>query len=116
MKIKRCSECSYEGSLWKANPPLCQSCARKTYKPIVTKYVFTDMGEFNLKIAKSKANEELIKSRKAISPISKNMASKLDKYRKLRDQFFIDNPVCQFPLCKSTVLPCIMLRVEQETY
>ena len=38
-KLKTCSSCHKEARLWKSNPPLCKSCAAKTYKPKTsTKY------------------------------------------------------------------------------
>lgn len=37
-----------------------------------------------------------------ITPISKNRAEALKKYRRLRDKYFEEHPVCEFPGCNST--------------
>jgi hypothetical protein len=41
------------------------------------------------------------KSRKPIKVVSEKMASNLAKYRKRRDAYFKDHPVCEFPGCNS---------------
>jgi hypothetical protein len=43
-----------------------------------------------------------IKSKSSyIRPVSEKMAANLAKYRKRRDKYFEDNPVCEFPGCRS---------------
>lgn len=39
---------------------------------------------------------------KPISPVSDKQKIRLAEYRVVRDKFFKDNPVCQFPECSST--------------
>lgn len=40
-------------------------------------------------------------SRKAIKPISDKQAARLRKYRIARDEYFKENPVCEYPGCSS---------------
>lgn len=37
-----------------------------------------------------------------ISPVSKSRAAALEKYRRLRDEYFKEHPICEFPGCNST--------------
>lgn len=41
------------------------------------------------------------KKKAPISPISASMAQELKVYRKVRDEYFKENPVCEFPGCES---------------
>lgn len=34
-------------------------------------------------------------------PVSKNRQEALAKYRRLRDKYFLENPICEFPGCGS---------------
>ena len=43
----------------------------------------------------------LQRSGKRIAPISEKMASNLAKYRKRRDKYFDEHPICEFPGCNS---------------
>src|SRR5690606_21384779 len=36
-----------------------------------------------------------------IAPISRNRQEALKKYRRLRDKYFEENPICEFPGCNS---------------
>ena len=40
-------------------------------------------------------------SKKLIMPISKNRQEALKKYRRIRDKFLKDHPICQYPGCNS---------------
>ncbi len=42
-----------------------------------------------------------IKKPKPISPISNSRKEALKRYRRLRDKYFLDHPVCEFPECNS---------------
>ena len=41
------------------------------------------------------------KPKKNLAPVSKNMQASLAKYRRLRDKYFEENPICEFPACNS---------------
>ena len=43
---------------------------------------------------------------KQINPISKKQTKRIDKYKKLRDQYFKEHPICEFPGCESTKITC----------
>lgn len=51
----------------------------------------------------AKQSERQIKKQKPvkIAPISRNRQEALKKYRRLRDKYFEENPVCEFPGCNS---------------
>lgn len=88
MKLKECSSCKAVTHLWKANPPLCKTCAMKEYKPKTTMYTFTAMGEFNLarlgikfggeKTFKSKITPEMIEGVKMIDIASLKQRKSMD--------------------------------------
>lgn len=42
------------------------------------------------------------KTIKPISPISNKKKEALRRYRRLRDKYFLDHPVCEYPECNST--------------
>lgn len=44
----------------------------------------------------------LLKPRKAIAKVSKNRTEALSKYRRLRDKYFQEYPICEFEGCTST--------------
>jgi hypothetical protein len=49
-----------------------------------------------------KAKTELIKTKKyVIKSMSYKQYERLKKYRVLRDEFFVNNPICMFPNCNS---------------
>lgn len=39
-----------------------------------------------------------------VKVVSNKMAANLAKYRRLRDRYFKDNPVCEFPGCTSRII------------
>jgi len=84
-KLKECSDCKRQVILWKSNPKLCRDCWAKIKLQEET--------GLNLN---NKPNP-----RKQISPISEKMYENLAKYRRLRDKYFIEKPICEFPGCKS---------------
>lgn len=51
-----------------------------------------------------KSNKPLqsTKTIKPISPISNKRKEALKRYRRLRDKYFLEHPVCEFPDCTST--------------
>lgn len=79
MKIKTCSVCGFQGSMWKSKPLLCKNCASKnTASPVALKSV-----------------------RKPIAKVSVNRQEALKVYRRKRDKYFEEHPVCEFPDCNS---------------
>lgn len=55
-------------------------------------------------------HRSLVKSgkpkRKPISPVSRKMTQRLAEYRRKRDRFLRENPVCMFPGCGSREVSC----------
>lgn len=49
----------------------------------------------------AKQKEKEVKPKKKINPVSKNRLEALKKYRKLRDKYFEEHPICEFPGCNS---------------
>lgn len=101
-KHKQCGFCPTIGPLWKSNPATCPTCARKqdaikrsqesASKPT---YNHTTLKQSDGDVAKP------FKVGNKIAKVSKNMQAALAKYRRLRDKYFVDNPVCEFPDCNS---------------
>jgi hypothetical protein len=74
-KPKICSICKKQVPvLWRANPKTCKACAIKTSKPI----------------PKNKDYK--------IPQVSKSQTKRLAQYRKLRDAFMKEHPLCQAQL------------------
>lgn len=84
-KLKQCSVCKKQVVLWKSSPKLCKDCATKIK-------IEAETG-LNLTVK--------IKRTKQIAPVSEKMQTNLAKYRRLRDRYFKENPVCEFPGCES---------------
>jgi hypothetical protein len=84
-KLKQCSSCKQMVILWKSTPKLCKDCAMKIK--------LQDETGLNLNVK--------VKPKKGIAPISEKMQSNLAKYRRLRDAYFKEHPVCEFPGCAS---------------
>jgi hypothetical protein len=84
-KLKECSVCKKQVVLWKSKPKLCKDCAMK-------QKIEQDSG---LKLP-SVPNKFF-----KISPVSKNREAALAKYRRLRDAYFKEHPICEFPGCTS---------------
>ena len=83
MKLKTCSSCGIECYLWKSTPKLCKSCAVKNSMQIGSIKITT-------------------KSQAKIKQFSDKKLTELAIYRKLRDKYLSDYPVCQFKDCQST--------------
>jgi len=72
---KNCKHCKQESYLF--NKGLCKKCWQKKYgKPIK-------------------------KVTKPINKLSQRGIERWHKYKKLRDEYFIEHPVCEFPECNS---------------
>lgn len=84
-KLKICSACKRESILWKSSPKLCRDCAAKIRLQEET--------GLNL--------NNKPKPRKPIAQVSEKMQANLAKYRRKRDAYFKDHPVCEFPGCTS---------------
>lgn len=84
-KLKLCSGCQTMKVIWKAKTKehgmLCKDCSNKSS---------------NKKLPESK----VIRS-KPIANFSKSRVEALKKYRRLRDKYFIEHPICEFPDCTS---------------
>lgn len=116
MKTKQCGICLKDfPSLWKAkrklpdgtvSPGMCKDCASKSG---------TGKSQFNISVPVKEmfpvykdilnvVNKPLqsTKTIKPISPISNKRKEALKRYRRLRDKYFLDHPVCEFPDCSST--------------
>lgn len=93
MKLKICSSCGIECYLWKRLPKLCKSCALKLKS--------TSIGSFKLTTKTPNKATAVIKKKKSISPISNSRKEALKHYRRLRDKYFLEHPVCEFPECNS---------------
>lgn len=76
MKIKTCTSCGFTGAMWTSKPLLCRNCSPKK------------------KVASKASN-------KPIKKVSGNKLEALKKYRRLRDKYFEQHPVCEFPKCNS---------------
>lgn len=85
-KPKICSQCGLLKILWKSSPKLCKDCA--------TKIRLQEETGLNL--------NNKPKPRTAIARVSKTMQGNLAKYRRLRDKYFEENPVCEYPGCMSS--------------
>lgn len=84
-KLKECSICKKQVILWKSNPKLCKDCAMRVKLENETGLNLTSKP----------------KRQKAIAPVSEKMQTNLAEYRRLRDKYFKENPVCEFPGCMS---------------
>lgn len=105
MKLKICSSCQKECYLWKSIPPLCKSCALKNATQIgnytiTTKTAVADTIEF-IKDLKKDIKPNGKRKAKRINPISEKQKERLKRYRINRDEYFEENPICQFPDCNS---------------
>jgi len=74
-KKKLCNSCNKLCFLWSHGK--CQACANKV------------------------KNKPRIASKQYIKPISNKRKERLEKYYLLRDLYFKDNPICEFPGCSS---------------
>lgn len=73
-KLKTCVSCLNKSYIF--GHGMCQRCYRSKQKP-------------------------LPKPKKQIAKFSKTSLDKLKRYRKLRDKFLEENPICQYPECNS---------------
>jgi hypothetical protein len=86
MKSKKCSQCPYIGGLYKSSPPLCRNCAMV----------------YNATNKEKVATKVCIKAKRTkISPISDRQKKRLSDYRKVRDKFMSEHPMCEFNGCES---------------
>jgi len=88
-KIGDCGECKEEGVyLGRVNPPQCLRC----YKLLKAK-----------EYQRRAKERELVKPVKKnwISPISSKMAKNLKEYRKVRDRYLKNNPICEVRGCNN---------------
>ena len=88
-KLKICSVCQDPCILWKANPPMCKNCAQM------------EMAKNEAKSCSVPKRTPLKSKPVKINPISKNRQEALKKYRRLRDKYFEEHPICQYPGCNS---------------
>lgn len=97
MAQKKCDEGDHlvDSLFWRRTPDrksACMQCAKKYFKPISKTVKMID-SRFNLTPKKVK---------NSIAPISNNRKEALKRYRRLRDKYFKDHPVCEYPDCDST--------------
>jgi len=91
MKVKSCSNpnCDYVGTLFKSSPALCKNCAMK--------YNYQNKE----KVSENGLNKAIEVKKYVIPKVSKNRQEALKIYRRKRDKYFKDNPICEFPECTS---------------
>lgn len=70
-------------------------------KPNICKWCNAVNQHFSFQCRHIDKKEDKRKPKKPISPISKNRIEALKKYRRLRDKYFKDNPICEFKGCYS---------------
>jgi hypothetical protein len=97
-KEKLCSFCGKISPLWKSKPAQCHACARKQ---ATTEAIERSKGEHNHKGLTASEDGKEAKVFKVIAPVSKNRQQALAKYRRLRDKYFEEHPMCEFPGCNS---------------
>lgn len=88
-KLKPCGICGDPKYLWVSQPPMCREC-NDMLKAIKVS-VIEDMKPI-------KANKP---KRIRIAACSKTRYSELAKYRRVRDRYFKDHPVCEYIGCNS---------------
>lgn len=77
------------------------------FGPLVAKKCKTHYWANRSSIKKNNSTEELktaknkTKSKTFIRPVSERRKEALKKYRRARDKYFEENPVCEFPGCSS---------------
>lgn len=89
MKLKPCSGegCNYVGILFKAKPPLCANCARKTYATPIGTYSMT-----------SNKALQLTKKPKPINKLSDKEKKRQVAYMALKKEYMKQYPECQVRL------------------
>lgn len=121
MKNKICGICNKEfPTLWKAKtrdkPQMCRQCALKDSVQIgdlkISNKTYPKVGEvyqekeisYEPNGAPYHKNFRVVSVNKSkpIAPISNKRKEALKRYRRLRDRYFIDHPVCEYPECDST--------------
>lgn len=125
-KLKICSGCNRECQLWKSSPKLCKACASKQKtltqtidgneaKPFkignvcnaenCTTAIFSKgycMTHWKPLFQKPFFTNKNADKYKSIAPISGKRMDELKVYRKTRDGYFKEHPVCEYPGCTST--------------
>lgn len=98
-KFGTCSICSSENQLlYRRNPPMCKGCY------------------FQDKLARKKKTAS--KPKKKISPFSEKKLKEMAEYRKLREPFMRENPICQarFDCCTGQATDCHHVNKRGEFY
>lgn len=80
----------------------CDECGDKHYAKGKCKLHYRMPSQINPKPIKSNKPLQSTKTIKPISPISNKRKEALKRYRRLRDKYFLEHPVCEFPDCSST--------------
>lgn len=90
IKLKFCNGCFEQKVIWSSrdNKKYCLYCFQRLFpaKPLI--------------------RSPLKKSNKPIRQVSANREEALKKYRKVRDKFLEENPICMYPNCTSTDVTC----------
>lgn len=93
MKLKVCSDCQVPSKLWKSSPPLCQSCARKTYKPLKRSEIkIGDLVTINGSMGK------VVSIKPTIAPLSKKRQKQDRVYQTLRKVYLENHQLCKAQL------------------
>jgi len=71
----------------------CKSCSQMRYATVAAKKRQATLTQTE--------NGKTAKPFKVIAKVSKNRVEALKKYRRLRDKYFEEHPVCEFPGCNS---------------
>ena len=82
-KLKKCKICLKESYIWKKG--LCKTCHFKISQPKTAPI-------------KPKKNH--------LNKYSQRQIARLQKYQLIRDAYFLENPICQFPGCTSKEIQC----------
>ena len=103
MTKKLCEEGNHyvESLFWakrKDRKSACMQCAKKYARPISKK---VKMIESWNPLNEAKSSDISKPKHKPIKPISDKQALRLKEYRKVRDEYFKDNPICEYPDCNS---------------
>lgn len=121
MKNKICGICLKEfPTMWKAKtrdkPQMCRQCAQRDATPIgdfkMNTSTYPQVGDvyeekeisYEPNGAPYHKNFRVVSVNKSkpIAPISNKRKEALKRYRRLRDKYFLDHPVCEYPECSST--------------
>ncbi len=76
---------------------VCPDCDNGKDVPLIAGRCNTHYWQHRNKINQSKPNTKKVK----IAPVSAKRLEALKKYRRIRDKFLQENPICMYPGCKS---------------